>query len=123
MKALSPAQVIAKEQARAKREALELEFATQLRGIHLDVERQFSLPGFRYRWDFCLRSWMLLLEIQGGTWIGGKHTRGQGYQDDCTKARLALLYGWKTAWLTAEDIHSGRGLGFIQDYIKIYPPF
>jgi hypothetical protein len=119
----SPAKTIAKAQAKASREALELELKQQLRQANIQYEEQFTLPGLNQRWDVCLRPWGLLLEVQGGTWINGKHNRGQGYQDDCTKARLAMLRGWKTIWLTAQDVHSGIALRFVQDYIKVYPPF
>lgn len=34
------------------------------------------------------------LEIDGGVWTGGRHTRGQGYIGDMEKFNEAVLQGW-----------------------------
>lgn len=34
------------------------------------------------------------LEVEGGVFIGGRHTRGKGYTDDCEKYNALQINGW-----------------------------
>ena len=44
---------------------------------NISIERQFkAIEGRKFRFDFCIPDSMVLIEIQGGTFSGGRHTRG-----------------------------------------------
>ncbi len=47
---------------------------------------------------------MVAVEIEGGIWTGGRHTRGKGYQGDMEKYNAAQLYGWKVLRYTPDQI-------------------
>lgn len=49
----------------------------------------------KWRFDFCWPVHMAALEVEGGTWISGRHNRGSGYRKDLEKYNSALLQGWK----------------------------
>jgi hypothetical protein len=51
---------------------------------------------------------MLAIEIEGGIFIGGRHTRGRGYQDDLEKYNVATSLGWRVFRFSLEDILRGR---------------
>jgi len=51
-------------------------------------------PGRRWRFDFSWPSQRVAVEVEGGTWVHGRHTRGAGYARDCEKYNQAQLYGW-----------------------------
>lgn len=63
-------------------------------------EYLFSHRNFRF--DYALPTKKIAIEIQGGTWTQGKHTRGKGYQNDCEKLNLAQTLGWNVLWYTPQ---------------------
>jgi len=52
-------------------------------------------PSRRWRFDYAWPSRMIALEIEGGVWTGGRHTRGAGFLGDMEKYNAATLMGWK----------------------------
>ena len=51
-------------------------------------------PTRKWRFDFACPDAMLAFEIDGGTWTGGRHTTGSGYEKDCEKLNAAAELGW-----------------------------
>jgi len=45
-----------------------------------------------------------LIEIEGGVWSGGRHTRGLGYAKDCEKYNNAAYDDWAVIRFTSRDI-------------------
>lgn len=119
----SPAQIVAKEQAKAKREMLESEFAMQCRICKISVERQFRHPHSAYVWDFAIPACRLLIEINGGTWVKSGHSTGKGITRDYHKSNTAVMLGWNQLTFTADDLHSGDAINLVKKYIKLFPPF
>ncbi len=48
----------------------------------------------KHRFDFQWSTAKVAVEIEGGVFSGGRHTRGKGYEDDCVKYNLAANSGW-----------------------------
>lgn len=111
-----------KLEAKAKREALEIAFKLQLRANKLldgcECEFQFH-PKRKWRFDFCWPSSKLAIEVEGGTHSGGRHTRGEGYAQDCEKYNTASAMGWTMFRFTGDMIKSGKAILFVQDYFKL----
>jgi very-short-patch-repair endonuclease len=81
--------------------------------------REFKFhPARRWRFDFCWPARMLAVEIEGGVWSGGRHTRGKGFTDDCTKYNQAVLLGWRVLRFPVADVESGEALRMIERAIK-----
>lgn len=59
----------------------------------LQSEYRFAPPR-KWRADFAEPGSKLLIEIEGGTWTRGRHTRGKGYIGDIEKYNMAALEGW-----------------------------
>lgn len=62
----------------------------------------FPAPVADYRFH-ATRKWELdrawpaakvAVELEGGSWGGGRHTRGSGYEKDCEKYNTAAVEGW-----------------------------
>ena len=71
----------------------------------LKVVREFrAIPGRRFAFDFFLPDYGILIEIQGGAFTGGRHTRGAGMASDCEKSRLAQMMGYKCFAYTGNQI-------------------
>jgi very-short-patch-repair endonuclease len=89
---------------------------TQLHWAHLpEPTRELRIiPGRRFRADFAWPAERLVVEVEGGTWIGGRHSRGKGFESDCEKQCLAVLDGWRYLRLTPSMIDDGRAIEWIR---------
>ena len=57
------------------------------------VEYRFDTTN-RYRFDFVNLIYKIAVDIEGGVWSGGGHTRGKGYIKDMRKYNLGQLKGY-----------------------------
>lgn len=97
-------------------------FARQLDGVGVVYEREFKfLPDRKFRADFLLPG-KVLVEIEGGVWIQGGHTRGGGYSKDCEKYNLAQLNGYKVFRFTPQMVESGWALAIISAILSQLQP-
>jgi hypothetical protein len=53
---------------------------------------------------------MLAVEVEGGSWIHGRHVRGRGFEADCEKYNQAVLLGWRVLRFTAAMVEAGTAL-------------
>jgi len=63
----------------------------------------------RWRADYYLPDYMTLVEIEGGAWVNGRHTRPYGYENDCEKYNKATLMGFKVIRFTTTMINKRPG--------------
>lgn len=100
--------------------ALEESLAFQIRAINLpEPVREFVFaPPRRFRADFCWPHKMLIVEVDGGTWNGGRHTRGTGFDNDCEKGAIAMLLGYRVLHVTGTHIKSGAALEWIEALLQ-----
>lgn len=61
-----------------------------------------------WRFDFAWPAQRIAVEVEGGTWQGGRHTRGRGYEDDCEKYNRAAELGWRVFRFTEGMLLDGR---------------
>ena len=84
-------------------------------------------PGCRYRrpmYRFCRdRKWrfdyawpdrLLALEIEGGAFIGGRHTRAGGFIGDLHKYNRAACDGWRVLRVIPQHIDNGVALAWLR---------
>ena len=99
---------------------LELSFLAQVQLLKLDgylMEHRFH-PTRRWRFDFSWPSRMIAAEIEGGTWSGGRHTRGSGYEKDCEKYNEAVRLGWSVLRFTGKMVKDGSGILLIKEMLS-----
>ena len=90
----------------------------QLKASHIAAEREYRFhPVRRWRFDFALPERRLAVEVEGGTWTGGRHTRGSGFEKDCEKYNQAVLLGWRVLRFTPGAIKSGEALTTIEQVL------
>ncbi len=70
------------------------------------AEYQFHAPR-RWRFDYSWPDKKIAAEIEGGTWIGGRHVSGAGYRRDCEKYNAAALDEWKVLRFTSDMVKDG----------------
>lgn len=78
-------------------------FWKALGGSKLTPEYRFNPPR-RWRFDYAHLPSKTAIEIEGGVWSGGRHTRGKGYEADAEKYNSAAALGWSVFRLTANMI-------------------
>ncbi len=95
---------------------LEDYLALQIRAAGLPApETQHPVtPGRRFRFDFSWPEHMLALEVQGGAWVGGRHTWPLGFEKDCEKFCLAAIGGWRVLLVTGKMVRSGEALKLLE---------
>ena len=54
------------------------------------------------------------LRIDGGTWSGGRHVRGDGYRRDCEKLNAATLAGWRVLRFVGRQVKTGEAIETVQ---------
>ena len=92
-------------------------FMHQLMENQLDipkVEYKF-LKNRRFRFDFAWPDRMIAVEIEGGVFSGGRHTRGVGYTRDLEKYNLATLHGWLVFRFTTQDVTTQKAIAFMSE--------
>lgn len=107
-----------KKKTSAQRGPSKLEIAFKAAWSLADERSEFPLasevvfyPGRRWRLDYAVLELRLGIEIQGGTFMGGGHSRGMGQNRDFEKSNAAIATGWRvlfadTKMLAPKQIHA-----------------
>lgn len=64
-------------------------------------------PCLPRKWEID-RAWpahKVAVEIEGGTWVNGRHSRGAGYREDVEKYNAMTLAGWRILRYTTDHLH------------------
>ena len=123
-------------QQEVERDKLELSLLYQLFALDLpEPEREYHFarevvgegPGIRerfresplkdWRFDFAWRDERVAVEVEGGTWVDGRHVRGGGYADDCTKYNWAARLGWTVFRFTGDMVQDGGAATFLEEVL------
>lgn len=88
----------------------------QLRALEFPewVEEHRFHPSRKWRMDFAWPAQRVACEVEGGTWIHGRHNRPTGFAADCEKYNEAAADGWTVIRVTAEHINDGRATNWLQ---------
>ena len=95
----------------------ELLLATQLDQAGIPFVREFRFaPPRRWRADFSLYgAGPILVEIDGGGYVAGRHSRGAGMEKDAEKQSAAAILGYRVIRCTPSQVEDGRALAWIQE--------
>lgn len=113
--ARSAAAILSDGQAAANRSDGERSLETQLRYINApppELEYRFD-PARRWRFDFAWPDLLVAVEVEGGTWSEGRHSRGAGFEADCIKYAEAAIRGWMVIRATTEMVDDGRAVTLV----------
>lgn len=80
-------------------------------------EYTFARPR-RWQFDFAWPAILLAVEVEGGVWVQGRHTRGQGYIDDMEKYNRAAILGWSVIRVTPQQAGDGTLVVLLQDWLS-----
>lgn len=82
-----------------------------------ELEKEFRFhPTRRWRADFAHLESRILIEIEGGIYVNGRHNRGAGFAADLEKYLEASLAGWRVVRLGPNELTmeaTGRLVGLV----------
>ena len=73
------------------------------------LEYVFAKPR-KFRFDICWPERRVAVEVDGGTWTGGRHVSGAGYERDCVKINAATERGWSVYRYTSGMVKSDEAI-------------
>jgi very-short-patch-repair endonuclease len=95
--------------------------ALHLRANRLEGwEREYRFHATRkWRVDFAWPERKLAVEVEGGTWSGGRHTRGAGFEADLEKYQALTLAGFRLLRFSTAQVVDGRAINVILELLSI----
>lgn len=98
-----------------KTSSLEALMLMHIRAARLPVSvQQHRFCDRLWRFDFAWPEHKLAVEVHGGTWTNGRHTRGAGFANDREKVNTATLMGWRVLEFTGDMVKKGYALTMIE---------
>ena len=86
-------------------------------GMECVREYRFDMAR-RWRFDYAIPSHRVALEVEGGAWTQGRHTRPQGFLNDMEKYNAAALQGWRVLRTTPAQLFSEKTLFLLKEAVK-----
>jgi very-short-patch-repair endonuclease len=75
-------------------------------------------PTRKWRFDYCWVDQKVALEVDGGIWTHGRHTRGAGWLKDAEKLNTAAAMGWRLLRCTPDQLASQEMLDLIKQALS-----
>ena len=103
--------------------SLEALFLLQLRAIGLPApEQEYRFHQARkWRFDFAWPEKQLAVEVEGGVWTDGRHTRGDGFEKDAEKYNAACEAGWTVLRYTPKYLRNGEAIEQVRRMLEVTP--
>lgn len=74
------------------------------RGLPIPETEYRFCDARKWRFDFAWPESRIALEVEGGVWTGGRHTRGSGFIKDMEKYNIAAMLGWRVLRVQPKDL-------------------
>jgi very-short-patch-repair endonuclease len=111
--------------------AAEILLEAQLSQAGVAFVREFAFAkelGRKWRADFLVdpskaKVWgispSILVEIDGGGFVAGRHTRGTGFEKDAEKASAAAILGYRVIRCVPRQVDDGSCLSWIRQALGV----
>ncbi|WP_151965469.1 DUF559 domain-containing protein [Acinetobacter soli] len=97
----------------------EVTLARDLRALKIGFEQEYKFhPERNWRADFWITGSKILVEVEGGIWSGGRHTRGKGFIADMEKYNAAAILGFKVLRFDTQQVKSGLAIKQIENLVR-----
>ncbi len=94
----------------------EEQFAQHCQIYKLTPEREYVFAAPRlWRFDFAWPDKKIAVEIEGGVWSKGRHTRPKGFISDCSKYNMAAILGWRVFRFTTDMVVNGWAIDTVRE--------
>lgn len=82
------------------------------------LEFKFAFPERKWAFDFAWVRQRVALEVEGGVWTQGRHTRGSGFVKDMEKYNAAAVRGWRVVRVTPQSLCSVETLDMLKSLLR-----
>lgn len=89
-------------------------------GVECVREHRFH-PSRMWRFDYAIPERRIALEVEGGVWTQGRHTRPRGFLGDMEKYNAAAVLGWRVVRTTPDRLFSAATLDMLGSMIETGP--
>lgn len=97
----------------------EHQFAAEHVGRERGVKQRLREAGLKnWRFDFAWPDRRFAVEVEGGGWTGGGHTRGAGFRDDLVKYHHALRLGWVVYRCDGDMVKQGIASQMVVEFLE-----
>lgn len=73
--------------------------------LKIELVKEFRFhPTRRWRFDYAFPELKIAVEVEGGVWRQGRHTRGSGFVKDMEKYNTAAVLGWTLIRVTPQNL-------------------
>lgn len=86
----------------------------QAHGLPVPVAEFRFAPPRRWRFDWVWLEQRLAVEIQGGLYTRGRHTRGPALVNEYAKLNAAVIAGWRVLLVTPAQVRSGEACELVK---------
>ena len=87
-------------------------------GLRYEMEFKFYSER-RWKMDAALPGLKIGIEIEGGAFTQGRHTRGTGFIKDMEKYNHAALLGWRVLRFVPSQVLDGTAIAFIKKVLRV----
>jgi very-short-patch-repair endonuclease len=94
-----------------------LALVKQARLPSVTTELRFAPPR-KWRFDYAWEEAKVALEVEGGVWSGGRHTRGAGFLKDMEKYNAATVLGWRVLRVTPSTLATMSTISLVKRAIE-----
>jgi len=84
----------------------------------VDCVREYRFhPTRRWRIDYAIPAHKIAIEVEGGIYTHGRHTRGKGYKADMEKYNSMMVRGWRLVRVTPSELMTLNTFNIIKSLI------
>lgn len=92
--------------------------------LGLEVIREHRFHATRkWRFDYAIEAHKVALEVEGGVWSQGRHTRPKGFLGDMEKYNQAAAQGWRVIRTTPGKLLKTETMEMLREITKATKQF
>lgn len=95
-----------------------LAFQLKLAQLPLPVREFKPFPDRKFRIDCAYPDRLIAIEVDGGEWVVGRHSRGSGMSKDNEKCNRLTAEGWSVFKFVGSDVKSGAAVNFLEGVLR-----
>jgi hypothetical protein len=91
----------------------------QAAGLAAPVAEYRFAPPRRWRFDWAWLEQRLALEVQGGLFTGGRHSRGPALLREHEKLNRAAVLGWRVCFVVPAQVTNGEAVLIVEQALAL----